>query len=88
LEDGPYRLTETPPTRFSEEPDFEDLLRAVEEVGGLKALEPYSFGVNLFLLMQLLGAILFVIMVLQLISTLINLWAAINLELGSRLPWL
>jgi hypothetical protein len=68
--------------------DFEDLLRAAEEVGGLKALEPYSFGVNLFLLMQLLGAVLFVIMVLQLISILINLWAAINLELGSRLPWL
>jgi hypothetical protein len=68
--------------------DFEDLLRAVEEVGGLEALRPYSFGVNLFLLMQLLGAILFVVMVLQLMSTLINLWAAINLELGSRLAWL
>jgi len=68
--------------------DFEDLLRAVEEVGGLEALRPYSFGVNLFLLMQLLGAILFVVMVLQLTSTLINLWAAINLELGSRLALL
>jgi hypothetical protein len=57
--------------------DFEDLLRAVEEVGGLKALEPYSFGVNLFLLLQLLGAILFVIMVLQLTALRHETWVGV-----------
>jgi hypothetical protein len=65
--------------------NFEDLLRSVEAVGGFDALDPYGLDVHFFLLLQLLGALVFVLMVVQLLSVLVNLWASINLQLGSKL---